>query len=531
MGCGASTPAVEDAGAERDGPLSPAAAAAGRLSASSQPGAPPIGMGRASVSEPNAARAAREEDLSLPTRSVSYDVLGQVQQMQRQLALVNPIPALGLLEAAELLSRRLQAPLVRWGGGGMAWRAWEGSTARKTHGPRRLGDAERHLVCPDHAIIVPTNTVPPPSPPSHPSIVGFTQPDDAKHSDGGGVGPMAANGGAPPPAVLLTAHGRGALVLERSVVMAGPDWSCTRLLERGRYAQESLLDGAVFYFSEDVSAAPAGMRGGRGKDADAGVAGWAGESGSGLGEARLHGIDGAATKPSVVQLWRPALRASEAAVGRAPQHTPPQHIPCPRLCLLTHHAIIYPLRLAAFRLERTCPRTGAASSRTRACPALRACCWALTMPRWGRSWWRATSATDWRTKSGEWRGQQSCTAGVTVQMHPCAACVPTPAASLPCRWQLWLSAVATGLLHVISGWQVAFTTRMLQRLDAVQDSVEFIAMLLQVGGGARLAGLRACSGAAWWCRALARPRGMPQREQPHGRGLMLQLRDRSMSVC
>jgi len=46
-------------------------------------------------------------------RMFGIDVLRKVQQMQQQLALVNSTPALGLLEAAELLVHRLDVSLVR----------------------------------------------------------------------------------------------------------------------------------------------------------------------------------------------------------------------------------------------------------------------------------------------------------------------------------------------------------------------------------------------------------------------------------
>ena len=48
-------------------------------------------------------------------RAFSIDVLAKMQQMQQQLALVNSTPALGLMEAAELLVRRLDVALVRCG--------------------------------------------------------------------------------------------------------------------------------------------------------------------------------------------------------------------------------------------------------------------------------------------------------------------------------------------------------------------------------------------------------------------------------
>ena len=110
MGCAASTPVVEDG---QTGPNAKqlSAAPAGRGDSDLPP--LPDGVSRIAKSAPAVAAVAHEDDCSLPSRSVSFDMLGQVQQMQRQLALVNPVPALGLLEAAELLARWLKAPLVR----------------------------------------------------------------------------------------------------------------------------------------------------------------------------------------------------------------------------------------------------------------------------------------------------------------------------------------------------------------------------------------------------------------------------------
>jgi hypothetical protein len=50
----------------------------------------------------------------------------------------------------------------------------------------------------------------------------------------------------------------------------------------------------------------------------------------------------------------------------------------------------------------------------------------------------------------------------------------------PSRWQIWLSAAATSLLQAMHHWEVSFTCRMLRRVSAIEDPVQFISALLQV---------------------------------------------------
>lgn len=228
--------------------------------------------------------AIREESFShLPPRTISFEVLAQIQQMQRQLALVNSVPALGLLDATEMLSRRLKTPLV--------------------------------------------------------SIVGFV-PDD-----------QPRKAGAPPTdrtAVLLSAFGRGALVLERNVVMSGPGWATSRLLAAAFDKDGDAVEGAAFYTSQ--------------------------EAGDDLPRDWWSLRQEAGLRSFATILIGPP----EAPVGA----------------------------LMVARQERD----------------------RLTDRQW---------------------------------------------------WQTWMGAAATGLLHIVSNWQVPFTTRMLQRLDAQQDRVDCISTLLQ----------------------------------------------------
>ncbi|KAI8466889.1 MAG: hypothetical protein J3K34DRAFT_460676 [Monoraphidium minutum] len=213
------------------------------------------------------------EALQVAPRTISFDVLNQVQHMQRQLAMVNPIPALGLLEATELLARRLRTPLV--------------------------------------------------------SVMAFAPPDAS--------GARAA--------VLLSAHGRGALVLEQWVVMEGRDWSAARVLEKAAAAGHDALEGAIVYSSDEAG-------------------------------------------DDLPRDWR-ALRQDAG--------------------------------LSSFAVALL--------------------------------------------------GSPDAPLGALL--------VARPEAAEAAWWTIWLGVAATGLLHIVSAWQVAFTARMLQRLDGLEDRVDFIASLLQ----------------------------------------------------
>lgn len=128
----------------------------------------------------------RQASVTASPGSFSFDVLSQVQHLQQQLALVSSTPALGLMEAAELLSRRLKVSLV--------------------------------------------------------SVMAFASEADAPAcalaaAGGALAGPSGSPRGAAPtdrPCIMLAAHGRGALVLERNLVMCGEDWSAVQLMKRAR---------------------------------------------------------------------------------------------------------------------------------------------------------------------------------------------------------------------------------------------------------------------------------------------------------
>ncbi|GBF87377.1 hypothetical protein Rsub_00088 [Raphidocelis subcapitata] len=115
--------------------------------------------------------------------SFNMHTVRKVQRMQQQLALVSGAPALGLLEAVELLTRELDVDL---------------------------------------ACIV---GFPPAAPPN-----GSSDPGAA-----GASGPIAGADGARP-AVLLSAHGVGAPVVEQCCVMHGGGWSYARLAKQAAEA-------------------------------------------------------------------------------------------------------------------------------------------------------------------------------------------------------------------------------------------------------------------------------------------------------
>jgi hypothetical protein len=134
-------------------------------------------------------------------RMFGMDVFTHIQRMQQDLALVNSTAVLGLMEAAELLVRRLDVSLV--------------------------------------------------------SIVGFA-PESAAGSSLGSSGGGAAvpAGGAVDSsasagvsgagaAVLLASHGLGVLCLERTCVMTGRDWSFARAVEQAAAAAVVEGEGAA----------------------------------------------------------------------------------------------------------------------------------------------------------------------------------------------------------------------------------------------------------------------------------------------
>ena len=96
----------------------------------------------------------------------------------------------------------------------------------------------------------------------------------------------------------------------------------------------------------------------------------------------------------------------------------------------------------------------------------------------------------WTTQSGE--PNTAATLQYACETNHAPATLPVFTTSPPhlltpamfathCRWQVQMNAAATGLLQSMHQWQVAFTCRMLRRVDALEDPVAFISSILQVG--------------------------------------------------
>jgi hypothetical protein len=75
----------------------------------------------------------------------------------------------------------------------------------------------------------------------------------------------------------------------------------------------------------------------------------------------------------------------------------------------------------------------------------------------------------------------SCTPALNHAAHShAAAAARFPLSVPPCRWQIWLSAAAATLLQIMHRWEVGIICRMLHRVSAIGEPVQFIGSLLQV---------------------------------------------------